>query len=100
DVAADKVGGLPCGWLVKGKGGVPMVEPPHAVLVADRVRHVGDQVAMVVAETKAQAKAAAQLIEVEYEPLPAVAGVEAALAEGAPEVWEQAKGNVCFDWEL
>ncbi len=100
DVAADKVGGLPCGWLVKNKNGTPMVEPPHPILVADRVRHVGDQVAMVVAETRAQARAALALIEVDYEPLPTVASLAAALAEGAPQVWDQAPGNVCYDWEL
>ncbi|MFT3775804.1 MAG: xanthine dehydrogenase family protein molybdopterin-binding subunit [Minicystis sp.] len=100
DVAADKVGGIPCGWLIKNKDGSNMVEPPHPALVADRVRHVGDQVALVIAETKAQAKAAANLIEVEYETLPAVAGVEAAVAEGAPLVWDQAAGNTCFDWHL
>lgn len=100
DVAADKIGGIPCGWLVKSKDGSNMVEPPHPMLVADRVRHVGDQVAVVIAETKEQARAAAQLVEVDYEVLPAVASIPAALRNGAPTVWEQAKNNVCFDWEL
>ena len=100
DLAADKVGGIPCGWLVKSKDGSNMVEPPHPALAQDRVRHVGDQVAVVIAETTAQAKAAAQLIEVDYEPLPAVAFVKDAVREGAPQVWEQAKGNTCFDWHL
>jgi carbon-monoxide dehydrogenase large subunit len=100
DLAADKVGGIPCGWQVKSKDGTPMVEPPHPALVADRVRHVGDQVAVVIAETRAQARAAAHLVEVEYETLPAVAGVREAVAEGAPLVWDQAPGNTCFDWHL
>jgi carbon-monoxide dehydrogenase large subunit len=100
DIAADKVGGIPCGWLVKSKDGSPMVEPPHPALVADRVRHVGDQVAVVIAETRAQAKAALKLIEVDYEPLPAVAFVKDATREGAPLVWDQAPGNTCFDWHL
>jgi len=100
DVAADKVGGLPCGWLVKNKDGSNMVEPPHPILVADRARHVGDQVALVVAETRAQARAALSLIAVEYEPLPAVASLAAAQAAGAPQVWDQAPGNVCYDWHL
>ncbi|MBP8196606.1 MAG: xanthine dehydrogenase family protein molybdopterin-binding subunit, partial [Deltaproteobacteria bacterium] len=56
DVAADKVGGIPCGWLVKSKDGSNMVEPPHPMLVKDRVRHVGDQVAVVIAESKAEAR--------------------------------------------
>jgi aerobic carbon-monoxide dehydrogenase large subunit len=100
DIADDKVGGLPCGWLIKNKDGSSMVEPPHPALVLDRVRHVGDQVAVVIAETKAQAKAAANLVEVEYETLPAVASVNAAVAEGAPLVWDQAPGNTCYDWHL
>ncbi|MBK8257093.1 MAG: xanthine dehydrogenase family protein [Polyangiaceae bacterium] len=100
DIAADKVGGIPCGWLVKNKDGSNMVEPPHPALVADVVRHVGDQVAVVIAETKAQAKAALNLIEVEYDVLPAAATVRDAVAEGAPLVWEQAPGNTCFDWHL
>jgi carbon-monoxide dehydrogenase large subunit len=100
DIAADKVGGIPCGWLVKNKDGTNMVEPPHPAIVLDRVRHVGDQVAVVIAETKVQAKAAAQLIEVDYEPLPAVAFVKDAVRAGAPQVWEQAQGNTCFDWHL
>jgi carbon-monoxide dehydrogenase large subunit len=100
DLAADKIGGLPCGWLIKNKDGSPMVEPPHPALVTDTVRHVGDQVAVVIAETKAQAKAATNLIEVEYETLPVVANLQAALAEGAPLVWEQAANNTCYDWHL
>ena len=100
DVAADKVGGIPCGWLVKNKDGSNMIEPPHPILVADRVRHVGDQVAMVVAETRAQARAALSLIDVDYEPLPAVASLAAAQAADAPQVWDQAPGNVCYDWHL
>jgi aerobic carbon-monoxide dehydrogenase large subunit len=100
DIAADKVGGIPCGWLVKSKDGSNMVEPPHPALVVDVVRHVGDQVAVVIAETKAEARAAANLVEVDYEPLPAAATIAAAVAEGAPLVWEQAAGNTCFDWHL
>jgi carbon-monoxide dehydrogenase large subunit len=100
DLAADKVGGIPCGWQITSKDGSKMVEPPHPALVADRVRHVGDQVAVVIAETRAQAKAAAGLVEVDYDPLPAVAGVKDAVAPGAPVVWDQAPGNTCFDWHL
>ena len=60
DLAADGVGGLPCGWLIHSKDGSPMAEPPHPALVADRARHVGDPVAVVIAETRAQAKAASE----------------------------------------
>ena len=94
------IGGLPCGWQIHSKDGSPMVEPPHPVLATDRVRHVGDPVAMVIAETKAQAKAAAALVEVDYEPLPAAAHLNQAIADGAAAVWDDAPDNICFDWEL
>jgi len=94
------VGGLPCGWQIHSKDGSPMVEPPHQVLATEHVRHVGDPVAMVIAETQAQAKAAAMLVEVDYEPLPAAANITQAIADGAPSVWADAPDNVCFDWEL
>jgi carbon-monoxide dehydrogenase large subunit len=100
DVAADGLGGLPCGWQLKNKDGSVMVEPPHPALALGTVRHAGDPVVMVVAETKAQAKAAAQLVEVDYQPLPAVAHLAEAVAPGAALVWDEAAGNVCFDWQL
>jgi aerobic carbon-monoxide dehydrogenase large subunit len=100
DVAADKVGGIPCGWQIHNKDGSPMNEPPHPALALEKVRHVGDPVALVLAETHAQAKAAAQLIEVDYDDLDAAASIDAALAEGAPLVHDGAAGNQCFDWHL
>jgi carbon-monoxide dehydrogenase large subunit len=100
DMAAAKVGSLPCGWLVRNKDTSPMVEPPHLPLCADRVRHVGDQVAVVIADTRQHAAEAAGLIDVEYDELPAVASIHEAIAEGAPLVWEQAPGNTCYDWEI
>jgi len=100
DMAADKIGGLPCGWAVKNRDGSPQAEPAHPALQADRVRYVGDQVAVVIAETQAQARAAAELVNVDYEELPVVVDTRAALAAGAPELHAEAKGNLCFDWEL
>ena len=100
DMAADEIGGLPCGWQIHSKDGSPMVEPPHPPLAVERVRHVGDVVAVVIAETKAAAKAAAALVDVDYESLPSAASLEQAVAEGAPKVWEDAPANVCFDWEI
>lgn len=100
DVAADKIGGLPCGWLINNKDKSPMVEPPHPCLVLDAVKHVGDSIAMVVAETKAQAKAAANAIVVDLEDLPVVATCQAAVTDGAALVWDAAKGNICYDWEI
>ena len=100
DYAADKKGGLPCGWLINNKDGTPMVEPPHPPLIADRVRHVGDQVAVVIAATRDQAKSAAELIVVEYQELPAIISTGDATKPNAPQVWEQAKNNTCYDWHL
>ncbi len=100
DMAADGVGGLPCGWGVNNKDGSPMVEPAHPALATEVVRYVGDQVAVVIAETKAIARDAAELVEVDCDVLPSVADLEAASAKGAPLVWDEAKGNICFDWEI
>ncbi|MGA7863358.1 MAG: xanthine dehydrogenase family protein molybdopterin-binding subunit, partial [Stellaceae bacterium] len=100
DMAADGVGGLPCGWQIHSKDGSPMVEPPHPPLVTDRVRHVGDQVAVVIAETLAQARDAAELIQVDYVEEPAAIDSAAALQSGAPQVHSEAPGNLCYDWHL
>ncbi len=100
DMAADEIGGLPCGWLIHSKDGSPMVEPPHPALASETVRHVGDCVAVVLAETRAQSQAAASLVDVDYDELPAVASIGAAAADGAPLVWDEAPGNVCYDWEI
>jgi len=91
------------GWLdlpvpggMRRRGGAPMYQPRFPALTSDKVRWVGDYVAFVVAETLAQAQDAAELIEVEYEPLPAATSSEAALAPGAPLVWDDCADNVCF----
>src|ERR1700731_3261718 len=68
----------------------------RAILEANKVRAVGDRVAFVVAETAAQARDAAELIEIDYEPLPAVVGVEDDVKPGAPAVWDEAPSNVAF----
>ena len=95
-----QVGGLPCGWLIHSKDGSPMAEPPHPVLAHGKVRHIGDPVAVVIAETRAEAKDAAELIAVDYNTLAAVVSAEDALKPGAPQLHEQAKGNLCYDWHL
>ena len=77
-----------------------MIEPPHPPLVVDRVRHVGDQVAVVIAETLAQAREAAELIQVDYAEEPAAIDPAEALDRGAPQVWPEAPGNLCYDWHL
>jgi carbon-monoxide dehydrogenase large subunit len=97
DLAEAKVGGLPCGWLIHSKDGSPMKEPPHPVLAQGKVRHVGDQVALIVAETALQAKDAAELIEVDYEELPAVIEITTA-DKSASAVHDDVPNNVCYDW--
>lgn len=100
DMAADGIGSLPCGWGINNKDGSPMVEPGHPPLADEIVHYVGDQVAVVLAESRVLAKDAAELVAVDYEELPAVANLEQASADGAPLVWGDATGNVCFDWEI
>jgi len=100
DMAADGVGGLPCGWGVVGKSGVPMKEPPHPPLAAGEVRYLGDAVAVVLAESKNAAKDGAEALKVEYQELPAVVSAVAALTKGAPQVHADVPGNLCYDWEL
>jgi carbon-monoxide dehydrogenase large subunit len=97
DLADAKVGGLPCGWLIHSKDGTPMKEPAHPVLAQGKVRHVGDQVALVVAETWLQAKDAAELIEVDYEELPAVVDITS-VEKASAAVHDDVPGNVCYDW--
>lgn len=100
DMAADNVGGVPCGWQIHNKDGSPMAEPPHPVLALGKVRHVGDPVAVVVAETRQQAKDAAELLNIEFDDLPAVATTTDAIAPGAPAVHDEAPGNICYDWHI
>ena len=94
DVAADGLGNLPCPGVLEG-----MPTPPRPVLAREYVRFVGDPVALVVAETAAQARDAAELIAVEYDELPAVTDLATAGEEGRPQIWDAAPGNVAFAWE-
>ena len=100
DVAADNVGGLPCGWLIHSKDGSPMKEPQHPAIALGKARHVGDPVAVVVAETKQQAKDAAELVNIDYTDLPAIATMQDALKPGAALVHDDAPANLCYDWHI
>ena len=94
------INGLPCGWQVNFRNGDTMKEPKHPLLVADKVRHVGDNVAMVIAETRELAKDAAEKVDIEYEVLDAVVDPKKAVEDGAPLVHEDAPRNLAFDWEI
>jgi len=98
DLAAAKVGGLPCGWLITDVNGQPMKEPPHPCLAQGKVRYVGDHVAVVVADTQEQANDAAALVEVDYEVLKAV--VDPANVKAGPALHEAAPDNTCYVWAI
>ncbi len=100
DVAADKIGGLPCGWLITSTDGTPMKEPPHPILAQGKVRYVGDHVAMVVAGTLEQARNAAEMVEVDYEVLPTVTEVRDAAAGKGVALHDEAPDNHCYKWAL
>ena len=100
DIAGAKVAGLPCGWLITDVNGQPMKEPPHPVLAQGKVRYVGDHVAVVIAETQLEARDAAELVEVDYDVLPAVVDVADARKPGAPVIHDVAPDNTCYVWAL
>src|SRR5690242_21145339 len=100
DLAAAKVNGLPCGWLITDVNGQPMKEPPHPCLAQGKARYVGDHIAVVVAETYQQARDAAELVKVDYEELPAVVRAGDARRKGAPVVHDAAPDNTCYVWGL
>jgi len=98
ELAAAGIGTIPCLATMPGRNGSKTQTPPYPVLAGERVRHVGDPVAFVVAETLAQARDAAELLEVDYEALPALVETTRALDPGVPEVHREAPGNLCLDW--
>ena len=101
DWLAEGYGPIPCKSGVNTKiDGSPFEVPPRHCLAIDRVRYVGEAVALVVAETSAQAKNAMELIEVEYETLDAVTNAAKALEDGAPLLWDDIPGNLCLDYQL
>ena len=99
DMQAAGVGGLPCGWQIHNKDGSPMAEPPHPPLAQGKVRYVGDQVAVVIAETQDQARDAAERIEVDYEVLKPVLDLNSA-TENTTLVHEDVAKNLCYDWHI
>ena len=96
---AGALGPLPVVARPAGRDGRPAAVPDQPLLATDRVRFVGDTVTMVVAETAAEAQAAAELVACDIAPRPAVIDPEAALAAGAPRLWDDVPGNLSFAWE-
>jgi len=98
ELAADKIGNLICGWMIHSKDGSPMKMAPHPALTTGKVNHVGDAVAVVIAETLAQGRDAAEKVKVDYEPLPSV--TDAAKAKSGPQIHEVAPKNTIYEWSL
>jgi len=98
DVAADGLGDIPCLIDVADRDGKALPSPGRPLIAKDRVRFVGDTVAMIVAETRAAALDAADAVFIDYEPLAAVATIDDAVADGAPQLWDGAPGNRAYFW--
>jgi carbon-monoxide dehydrogenase large subunit len=99
DASADGLGNVPCVHPLVNRDGTPRHDTPRPVLAMDKVRHVGDPIALVVAQTLSEARDAAEAIEVELDPLPAVVDVRAAVEPGAPQLFDHIAGNIVFDWD-
>jgi aerobic carbon-monoxide dehydrogenase large subunit len=99
DVRADGLGDVPCTVPLTNRDGTPRHDTPRPALAVGKVRHVGQPVALVVAETLAAARDAAEAIEVEYEQLPAVTEAKDGIGADAPQLFDHIPGNVVFDWD-
>ncbi len=100
DLAADKIGDLICGWAITSKDGTPMKMSSHPAIAANKANHVGDAVAVVIGETLAQAKDAAEKVTIDYEVLPSVSDPAKAQASGAPLIHDVAPNNTIYQWHL
>ncbi len=96
----ENINGVPCGWQVNFKNGETMREPKHPLLVLDKVKHAGDGVAMIIAESKGIAVDAAEEVEVKYEVFKAVTNPREAAKPDAPKVHDEFPDNVAFDWQI
>jgi len=99
DVAREGLGLMPCMIPITSRDGRERGETPWPMLAQNRVRFVGEPVAVVIAETLNQARDAAELIEVDYEPLEAAIDTVGATQPGQPQLWEHSPNNIIFDWE-
>ncbi|MEK9662742.1 MAG: xanthine dehydrogenase family protein molybdopterin-binding subunit, partial [Alphaproteobacteria bacterium] len=99
DIEAAGLGRIPEALPFKGKGGAPMISAPMPALASDRARYAGEPLAMVVADDPRRAADAADAVAIDLEPVAAAPTVDAALADGAPAIWDNAPGNISLDWE-
>lgn len=100
ELKADGIGNLICGWMIHSKDGSPMKMGAWSPLAFDKVRYVGDAVVIVVAETKGQARDAAEAVEITYKELKAVVDASKAMDKGAPQIHPEAENNLIFDWDI
>jgi carbon-monoxide dehydrogenase large subunit len=100
DIDASGAGGMPCGWLITSIDGSPMKEPKHPILAVGKVRHVGDPVVAIIAETLQQARDAAEKVQLDLDELPAVVDMRKAIGGGGTPVHDEAGNNICYDWGL
>ena len=98
DLSADGIGNIPSSLPLKNRDGTPYVVPPRSGLAIDRVRHVGDPIAVVIAKTASQAQEAAEAITPDISPLPVVIDAEKAIKPEAPQLHEEATNNICLDF--
>ncbi len=99
DLQADGIGGLPCDIPLNNRDGSKRADVPHPVLAIQQVRHVGDPVVFIVAETHQAGRDALEAVMVDYDLLPSVTDLGAAMDAGQPQVWDSVPSNRCFDWE-
>ncbi len=100
ELTGDGIGNIICGWMVHSKDGSPMNMGAWSALATEYVRYVGDAVAIVIAETLEQARAAAEAVDVDYKVLKAVVSVSDAIGDKAPQIHPEAKNNIIYDWEI
>ena len=100
DLASDGLKTLPCAALVTNRDGSPQAAPPHPVLADGVVRHVGDPVAFIVADSMEQARDAAEMIEAEYDVHPSATDLPTVMDAATPQVWSDVPKNLAFDWEI
>ncbi|MEM9685233.1 MAG: hypothetical protein AAF942_18320, partial [Pseudomonadota bacterium] len=99
DVEAEDLGDMPCNVPMQNRDGSDRGNTPHPILAKTQVRHVGDPVALVVAETLDAARDASEMIIVDYNELPSVVDTEGAAKDGAAQIWDDIPNNVIFDWQ-